>query len=157
TYKLTVVDLPYVKQIDLTLNFPSFTHLPAKVLEDGGDIAAIKGTVATVTARLSGKVRAARIVFAEGGKIDMKPAGKDFVGEVTVGAGTSYYIELVSTDGEEYRGSNEYDITLLEDQPPTISFDRPGRDRKATNLEEVFTQARAEDDYGVVSMDLHFS
>jgi hypothetical protein len=38
-----------------------------------------------------------------------------------------------------------------------ISFDKPGRDRKATNLEEVFTQARAEDDYGVVSMDLHFS
>ncbi len=36
-------------------------------------------------------------------------------------------------------------------------FDKPGRDKKATNLEEVFTQARAEDDYGVVSMDLHFS
>ena len=45
----------------------------------------------------------------------------------------------------------------LEDQPPTISFDKPGTRQKATNLEEVFTQARAEDDYGVVSMDLHFS
>ncbi len=46
---------------------------------------------------------------------------------------------------------------MLVDQPPVISFDKPGRDRKATNLEEVFTQARAEDDYGIVSMDLHFS
>ena len=63
----------------------------------------------------------------------------------------------MSVDGETYRGSNEYDISVLEDQPPTISFDRPGRDQKATNLEEVFTQARAEDDYGVVAMDLHFS
>ena len=76
---------------------------------------------------------------------------------LTVTGETSYYIELVSVDGETYRGSNEYDVTVLEDQPPTISFDRPGRDRKATNLEEVFTQARAEDDYGVVAMDLHFS
>jgi hypothetical protein len=156
-FKLNVVDLPYVKQLDLTLNFPSYTHLPSKATEDGGDIAALKGTVASITARLSGKVRAARIVFADGKKIEMQPQGGDFAGGLTVAADTSYYIELVSVDGETYRGSNEYDIAVLEDQPPSISFERPGRDKKATNLEEVFTQAHAEDDYGVVSMDLHFS
>lgn len=156
-FKLNVVDLPYVKQLDLSLNFPAFTRLPTKVMEDGGDIAALKGSVATVTAKLSGKVKAARIVFSDGKKTEMRAVGSDFVGELTVSVDTSYYIELVSTDGETYRGSNEYDITLLEDQPPTVSFDKPGRDKKATNLEEVFTQARAEDDYGIVSMDLHFS
>ena len=156
-YKLNVVDLPYVKQLDLTLNFPAFTNLPAKAIEDGGDIAALKGTVATITAKLSGKVRAARIVFADGKKTDMRAQGAEFVGEITVSGDTSYYIELVSNDGEAYRGSNEYDVSVLADQPPVISFDKPGRDRKATNLEEVFTQARAEDDYGIVSMDLHFS
>ena len=71
-YKFNVVDLPFVKQLDLTLNFPAFTHLPAKVVEDGGDIAALKGTVATIMARLSGKVRAARIVFPDGKKSEMK-------------------------------------------------------------------------------------
>ena len=55
-YKLNVVDLPFVKQLDLSLNFPAFTNLPAKTIEDGGDIAALKGTVATITAKLSGKV-----------------------------------------------------------------------------------------------------
>jgi len=156
-YKLNVVDLPFVKQLDLTLNFPAFSNLPSKTVEDGGDIAALKGTVATVTAKLTGKVRAARIVFADGKKTDMQLQGADFVGSLTVAGDTSYYIELVSNDGEAYRGSNEYDISVLSDQPPVISFDKPGRDKKATNLEEVFTQARAEDDYGVVSMDLHFS
>src|SRR5215831_16492529 len=156
-YKLTVVDLPYVKQLDVTLNFPAFSHLPSKTTEDGGDIAALKGTVAAITAHLSGKVRAARIVLADGKKIEMRAVGQDFVGDLTVAGGTSYYIELTSVDGESYRGSNEYDVSVLEDQPPTVSFDRPGRDRKATNLEEVFTQARAEDDYGVVGMDLYFS
>jgi hypothetical protein len=156
-FKLNVVDLPFVKQLDLTLNFPAFTNLPTKAVEDGGDIAALKGTVATITAKLSGKVRAARIVFADGKKTDMQLNGSDFVGQLTVSGDTSYYIELVSLDGEAYRGSNEYDVSVLGDQPPVISFDKPGRDKKATNLEEVFTQARAEDDYGVVSMDLHFS
>src|ERR1041384_1895738 len=156
-FKLNVVDLPYVKELDLTLNFPSFTNLPTKTVEDGGDIAALKGTVATITAKLSGKVRAARIVFPDGKKTEMQLQGSDFVGQLTVNGDTSYYIELVSVDGEAYRGSNEYDVSVLADQPPVISFDKPGRDKKATNLEEVFTQARAEDDYGVVSMDLHFS
>lgn len=156
-FKLNVVDLPYVKQLDLTLNFPAYTHLPAKTTEDGGDIAALKGTVATIKARLTGKVRGARIVFADGKQTEMKAQGADFVGEVTVAVDTSYYIELVSADGESYRGSNEYDVSVLEDQPPSISIERPGRDKKATNLEEVFAQAHAEDDYGVVSMDLHFT
>ena len=156
-HKLNVVDLPYVKQLDLTLNFPAFTNLPTKTVEDGGDIAALKGTVATITAKLSGKVRSARIVFADGRKTDMRVQGSDFVGELSVAGDTSYHIELVSNDGEAYRGSNEYDVSVLDDQAPVISFDKPGRDKKATNLEEVFTQARAEDDYGVVSMDLHFS
>src|SRR5829696_4315036 len=156
-FKLNVVDLPYVKQLDLMLNFPAFTNLPTKAVEDGGDIAALKGTVATVTAKLSGKVRAARIVFADGKKIEMKQQGAEFVGQITVAGDTTYYVELVSVDGETYRGSNEYDVSVLSDQPPVISFDKPGRDKKATNLEEVFTQARTEDDYGVVSMDLHFS
>jgi len=156
-FKLNVVDLPYVKQLDLTLNFPAFTNLPTKTVEDGGDIAALKGTVATVTAKLSGKVRAANIVFPDGKKTEMKQQGADFVGQLTVAGDTSYYIELVSVDGEAYRGSNEYDVSVLADQPPVISFDKPGRDKKATNLEEVFTQARAEDDYGIVSIDLHFS
>src|SRR6266566_9791122 len=156
-FKLNVVVLPYVKQLDLTLSFPAYTHLSAKATPDGGDIAALKGTVATITARLSGKVRAARLVFPDGKKTEMRSQGVDFVGEVTVSGDTSYYIELTSVDGESYRGSNEYDISVLEDQPPTISIERPGRDKKATNLEEVFTQARAEDDYGVISIDLHFS
>src|ERR1044072_3873902 len=155
--KLNVVDLPFLKQLDLSLNFPAFTNLPTKAVEDGGDIAALKGAVATITAKLSGKVSAARIVFADGKKTDMQLQGSDFVGQLSVSGDTSYYIELVSVDGEAYRGSNEYDVSVLNDQPPVISFDKPGRDRKATNLEEVFTQARAEDDFGVVSMDLHFS
>src|SRR5829696_4375661 len=156
-FKLNVVDLPYVKQLDLTLNFPAFTNLPTKAIEDGGDIAALKGTVATVTAKLSGKVRTANLVFADGKKMEMKQQGAEFVGQITVAGDTTYYVELVSVDGETYRGSNEYDVSVLSDQPPVISFDKPGRDKKATNLEEVFTQARTEDDYGVVSMDLHFS
>jgi hypothetical protein len=157
TFRLDVADLPFVKQLDLVLNYPSFTRIAAKTIEDGGDIAALKGTIVAITARLSGKARAASLRFPDGRKVEMRSSGADFVGTIAVTIDTSYYVELVSVDGETYRGSNEYDITVLEDQPPTITFERPGRDTKATNLEEVFTEARAEDDYGIASIEMFFS
>ena len=131
-FKLEVVDLPFVRQLDLTLNFPAYARMPAKTVEDGGDIAALKGTVASITARLSGRARAARLVLKDGRRVEMKASGEDFVGALGVSGDTSYYVELVSVDGETYRGSNEYDIVVLEDQPPTVTFERPGRDTKAT-------------------------
>src|SRR5215207_1308003 len=86
-FKLEVVDLPFVKQLDLVLNFPAFAGMPTKTVEDGGDVAALKGTVVAVTARLSGRARSARIVCADGRKAEMKAAGPDFVGAVTVAGG----------------------------------------------------------------------
>lgn len=157
-YKLEVADLPYVKQIDLVLNFPPYTGLASKTMEDSGDIAALKGTLVRITAKLTGQAKAARIVLRDETKIEMQAAGEaQFTGQITVSANTSYHIELVSVDGEVYNGSNEYDITVLEDLPPTVSFEKPGRDTRATSIEEVFTQAKAEDDYGVSSIELFFS
>ncbi|HZS07187.1 MAG TPA: DUF4175 family protein [Blastocatellia bacterium] len=165
-FKLEAADLPYVKRIDLKLDFPAYTGLPSKTMEDSGDVAALKGTVATITAKLTGKVKSAFIVLKDGKKIEMKPSEQRLesgevenllVGAVTVTENTSYHIELTSVDGDVYNGSNEHDITLLEDQPPTVSFEKPGRDTRATSIEEIFTQAKAEDDYGVSSLELYYS
>ena len=40
--------------------------------------------------------------------------------------------------------SDEYSIRALTDGEPTLSFTRPGRDLKVTNIEEVFTELKAE-------------
>ncbi len=44
TYTLKVVDLPYVQKLDLEYHFPAYTGLEPRKLEDGGDIAVLKGT-----------------------------------------------------------------------------------------------------------------
>ena len=146
-YKLDVADLPYVKRIDATLDFPAYTGLPSKTQEDSGNIAALKGTVVTIKAILTGgqtvKATAAFIVLKDGKKIEMKPSEQRlesgqvesfYSGTLTLSEDTSYHIELHSADGDVYNGSNEFDITLLEDAPPTVSFEKPGRDTRATNI-----------------------
>src|SRR6185503_13740207 len=65
-FALEVADLPFVKQIDIVLNFPAYTRLAAKKIENGGEIAALKGSVAEITAKLSAGAKAARIALSDG-------------------------------------------------------------------------------------------
>src|SRR5215475_3411694 len=157
-FKLTVLDLPYVKRIDQTQSFPAYTGLAPKTIEDAPNVSVLAGTTVKLVARLTGKAKSARIVLRDGGKIEMEKAGEtDFAATMTVNKDNSYHIEITSVDNDNYNGSNEYDITLLEDRPPTVTFEKPGRDARATSIEEVFTQAKAEDDYGVLSLDLYYA
>ncbi len=43
-YTLKVVDLPYVQRLELELHFPAYTGLAPRKVEDGGDLAVLKGT-----------------------------------------------------------------------------------------------------------------
>ena len=44
TYTLKVVELPYVQHLELEYHFPAYTGLPPQKVEEGGDIAVLKGT-----------------------------------------------------------------------------------------------------------------
>ena len=45
----------------------------------------------------------------------------------------------------------------LEDGVPKVTITRPMRDVRATSVEEVFSEIKAEDDIGVVRLELHYS
>lgn len=157
-FTMEVADLPFVKSIDLVLDFPAYTKLPSKKIENGGEVAAVKGTAVNVVAALSGRAKSARIVLGDGARVEMTSEdGLEFTGQFTVKQNGTYKIEVTSLEGERYNGSNEYDITVLDDHPPVVVIDKPGRDVKVTSIQEVFAQARAEDDYGVNSIELFYS
>src|SRR6476620_8048108 len=54
-------------------------------------------------------------------------------------------------------GSLDYTIDVLPDRPPTVQFTKPGRDQKVLSVDEVYTEVRAQDDYGVAKVDLVYS
>src|SRR5205085_8947823 len=68
-----------------------------------------------------------------------------------------YRIELIGPHGEKVDASPQYTIDVLDDQPPTVSFTKPGRDTSATPVEEVFAEIKADDDFGVRSLQLFYS
>ena len=59
-------------------------------------------------------------------------------------------------DGLESAGDTEYFIRTLDDRPPDVRILRPASDKQVTPLEEVLIEARADDDFGISSLDLVF-
>ena len=70
---------------DGLLDFPQYTGLPDKKIENGGEVAALKGTSVSVIAKLNAGAKSARLVMNDGTKVEMS-AGSDnqFIGQFAV-------------------------------------------------------------------------
>jgi hypothetical protein len=157
-FRLDVADVPYVKRIDLEYRFPAYTGLSPEKHEETGDVVALKGTEVQVKVTPTLKVPAGRLIVdgAEPAAMTVAADGTLSV-SFKVAKDGFYRIELAGRDGSLKTGSPDYTIDVLADQPPSVAFLKPGRDAKVTAIEEVFTELKADDDYGVGRAELLYS
>jgi hypothetical protein len=157
-FRIEVADLPYVQRIDVEYHFPSFTGLPPQTHEDTGDVAALAGTEVRVKVTPTMRVAAGRLRI-EGAEPQAMTVAADgtLSAAFKVLAEGFYRIELPRRDGSMLASSPDYTIDVLADQPPSVTLLKPGRDAKVTAIEEVFTELKAEDDYGVARAELVYS
>ena len=154
-FRVAVADLPQVDRLELEYVFPAYTGLSPQRVETGGDIAVLAGTTVRVRVHPTMPAPAGRVVV-EGGapaSLEGRTAGA-LDGEFRVTRNGSYHVELQAPSGEMVAASPHYAIDVLADQPPSVVIARPQRDLRPTSLEEVFTEARAEDDFGIGRLDL---
>ena len=161
-FTLKVVELPYVQRLELEYHFPAYTGLAPQKVEDGGDIAVLKGTEIRVRALPTMQSPGGQIVLSDTERSALAPAAEGgtptpLTGAFKVVKDGFYRIELDAPSGERVTASPQYTIDVLADQPPTVSISKPGRDTSASPIEEVFVEARADDDFGVRDLDLVYS
>jgi hypothetical protein len=157
-YTLKVVDLPYVQRMDLEYFFPAYTGLEPQKVEDGGDIAVLRGTEVAFHITSTMKTPGGRIVLNDKTSVALAPQSD---GTLTARFKTDrdgfYRVELDTPTGEKVAASPQYTIDVLEDQAPSVSFRKPGRDTSVSQIEEVYVEANADDDYGVKDLELVYS
>jgi hypothetical protein len=161
-FTLKVVELPYVQRLELEYHFPAYTGLAPQKVEDGGDIAVLFGTEVRVRALPTMQSPAGQVVLAGTERAALTPAPGSgspaaLTGAFKVEKDGFYRIELDGPSGEHVPASPQYTIDALADRPPTVSIAKPGRDTTASPIEEVFVEARADDDFGVRDLDLVYS
>ncbi len=153
TFLLGVADLPALDRLEMEYHFPSYTGLPPRRIEYGGDVAALAGTTVKLLATSTLPSPGAALATDWGDTIPMtRGPGATFEGAFTVRQDGFYGIRLQTADGAWVAGAPDYRIDVLEDLGPSISFSKPGRDTEVSAIEEVFVEARADDDIGVAEI-----
>jgi hypothetical protein len=157
-YSIDVKDLARVEKLTIAYSFPSYTGMASQTVEDEGDISALKGTRIDLKIHLSRPVQSARLLFDNQSVIELAQSGaRDFSGSFALQRSGSYVIQAAEARGNNHAASGEYAMEAIEDAPPKVTITRPMRDVRATNLEEIFSEVKAEDDIGVGKLDLHYS
>jgi hypothetical protein len=157
-FTLSVVDLPTVKDLDVEYRFPAYTGLAPRHQADGGDVAAIRGTDVVLHVVPTMTTPDGRILLSDGGAMPLsRQADGSLTGSFKIAHQGFYRIELTGPHGEKVEASPQYTIDVIDDQAPSVHFTKPGRDTQATPVEELFLEARADDDYGVKSLQLFYS
>jgi uncharacterized protein DUF4175 len=157
-FHLTIADLPAVQRLSLELRFPAYTGLSPERIENGGDVAAVRGTTVTVRAAVTRPVKGGTIRLDGAAPVPMVPdSGGRLAGSFRIAKDGFYRVDLEAQDGTPVPGTVQYVVEALDDRAPTVSIEQPGRDTKVTSVEEVTVALRAADDYGVAGLELAYS
>lgn len=170
TYIINVYEMPRITAIDVSYTYPEYTKLQPVVQEGTGDIMAVVGTIAQVRAMTNKGIAEATLTVEDKEwltkvelltKVEPKPMaitdGRTLTHELTVLENAKYTINLICVDGFNNQEPIEYTITAIKDEAPKVVIKKPGRDIKATKIEEVQIIAEATDDFGVANITLKYA
>jgi myosin heavy subunit len=142
----------------VSYTFPEYTGLRPKTEIDSGDIWAPEGTTVKITAVADKRLKKATVILGEGQELRTAITADTLVSaSFVVSADTYYKVSITDTDGLSNDPPSEYFVHALPDQAPLLTIEKPGRDVKATMVEEVPVQIQVEDDYGLTSLNLHYT
>jgi len=157
-FKLDAADLPFVERLELEYVFPSYMGAPPRKVDNGGDIAAVRGTAVHLRAHSTMPTRSGRIVRDGKAPINLAAeADGALVGSLAITEDGTYRIELQAADGTMVTASPQHTIDVLADEAPVVVFSKPKRDLRATSIDEIFVEAEAADDFGVRQLDLVYA
>ena len=157
-YTVKVFDMPKLTAIEIAYTYPEYTQLKPIIQQGDGNIRAVAGSQAEVRITTNKAIQSATLtVDAQDSTPMLISDGRTLTTTLDVLNDGKYTVKLLCVDGFNNQTPIEYTITAIPDEPPEIAIREPGRDIKATKLEEVKILAEATDDYGVENMTLMYS
>ena len=184
-YTVEVFEMPKVTEISIAYTYPDYTGLKPVVQTGTGDIRAVVGTQAEIRLTTNKAIQTASIAINKRQNPDsydlfddqdeetsdnpinqrsdvfQQPMiisnGNTLTTPIDVVEDGDYTIRLLCIDGFNNEIPIEYTIRAIPDAVPEVVIKEPGRDVKATQLDEVEIIAEATDDYGVAELKAHVS
>jgi hypothetical protein len=150
-----VVDLPKIERVRLTYQYPEWTGLDPLVDEQDRDIRAVAGTNVKVEVFADAPLEAPALIV-DGAARELAREDRASVGAIAVEKPGRYQIGA-RVANEFVALSDEYEIEIAPDEKPTIEIVKPGRDWRASSIEEVPVNVEAQDDFRLRQVELRYS
>ena len=155
-FDIKVVEMPNIKRLRLTYHYPSWTGLATNTEEPGGDIRAVAGTTVDLEIETDRPLANGVLRVDNETNLGLRAEANRSRGQLTIQKDSRYFVAALY-NGELVRLSDDFFVEATPDREPTIKISRPGRDHKATSVEEVIASLQAEDDFGLKSLELRYS
>ena len=150
-FEVEVVRMPAVENIRLEYEYPAWSGLDPVVQDPGGDITAVPGTRVSVVLTTDRELSEGLLVV--GGSAAPIRGNR---ARIEVSEDSTYHV-AARYQGEGVRLTEDYFITAVPDQKPTVKIRKPGRDWRASSIEEVGVSIEAADDFGLRGLELRYS
>jgi hypothetical protein len=156
-FHIRVTDVPTVKQIRVTYHFPAWTGIAASTDDHGGDLHAIEGTDADLEITTDHPLDSGVLVLDDERQIPLSGgAGNSYRGTIHLEKDGAYHLATID-QGQPVRVSEDYFINATKADAPDVVISRPAGDYRASPIEEVTIQAKADDPFGLRDFTLHYS
>ena len=156
-YKVRVVDLPAVKGIRVTYQYPKWTGMKPVTEEHSGDLRAIEGTEAALEVEMDRPLKDGQLALDGGKTIQLASGeGNKYRGTIHLEKDGAYHV-AATEQGQPVRLSEDYFIATDKARPPEVAISRPGGDYRASPIEEVTVGVKAADQFGLNDVHLHYS
>ena len=156
-YKVRVVDLPSVKGIRVTYQYPKWTGMNPVTEEHSGDLRAIEGTDAAIEVEMDHPLKDGQLALDGGKTIQLASReGNRYQGTIHMEKDGAYHVAAID-EGQPVRLSEDYFIATDKAMPPEVAISRPAGDYRASPIEEVTVGVKAADQFALNDVHLHYS
>ena len=150
-FAVGVVKMPNVENIRLEYEYPAWSGLDPVVQDPGGDIAAVPGTRVAITLTTDKQLDGGLLVVGEEA---LRLRGNR--ARIEVKEDSTYHV-AATYQGERVRLTDDFFITAVPDEKPRVEILEPGRDWRASSIEEVSVSIEASDDFGLRGLELRYA
>ncbi len=151
-FRADVFEFPKLKRADAHLEFPAYTKLTNKTVQDVRRISAVVGTNVDLSFSLNKSVQSATLVSRDNQTIELQQSDQDpslYTTKFKLNKSERYELRLVDAASRENVSPPRFSFNALPNNPPKIKIVAPGRDVQVSPLEELLITAEVWDDYGV--------
>jgi hypothetical protein len=161
-YTVSVYEHPRLERADAELNYPTYTGLPHKKVENTRRVSAVEGSHLDLALKFNKPVSSARLLARDksGESVALKvdpvaPAAS--LSQFSLDASRSYDLQLVDSDGRTNKVPAEFVFEALKNRPPELRLTSPRGDVRPSALEELSFEGTVWDDFGVKAFGIAFA